>query len=66
MNNRESIDFIEEIFKKQSPKKVKISILEDCYLTCPTCDKNLIVFGKQEIYFPFKFCPYCGQRLEWD
>lgn len=55
------------MIEKEKPLKITIDISKNCDMTCPNCGINLIqISEKQAIYFPFKYCFECGQKLDWD
>lgn len=52
----EAVDRLHELEEKDTPKKKKIYAPLGLEL-CPTC-------GKDTYREFFKYCPYCGQRIE--
>lgn len=68
----EQIIFLNKAVKeleKQIPKKVthEASLPKCC--TCPTC-KNVIdkfeQFGESNVRIEYNYCPFCGQKLDWE
>ena len=60
VRDEEDIDLIEEIVKKEIPKKPVDKQTCAGYLKpyCPNCDLELCYVGA-------KYCHHCGQRLDW-
>lgn len=52
-----------ELLKK--PKKVKTDMYGDAY--CPHCSTvSSRAMGVQRLHMGTRFCPYCGQPIEWE
>ena len=58
---KESIEILEELVERDTPKKIGYNNYEKPY--CPVCGEvqspNVYAMMNND------FCPYCGQRLEW-
>ena len=52
---------LQELVEKATPKKAFAVKGWDNLFTCPSCDDN---FFKGNFY-PTKYCPYCGQAIDW-
>lgn len=52
---------MEELVEKVTPKKaIPIKGWKYMYV-CPSCEENIV----QSQYYDKKYCPYCGQALDW-
>ena len=66
--NDDGIDVVTKALKKQVPEKVthEAALLQCC--TCPSC-KNVVdsfeTWGESRVRVTFRYCHFCGQRLEW-
>lgn len=47
---------------KETPMKVEITSGFGDMFECPKCNK---VISFEEVDFDFKYCPNCGQKLDW-
>lgn len=70
---KEAHEIIGDALEKQIPTKVKTKKCDDCgkedcggcedyYDRCPSCNEGL---GRDSGEI-FKFCPDCGQALDWE
>lgn len=58
----EWFDAVDRALKKQIPKKHKTV---DNILYCPSCESYHGRYGDIRIPVGSKYCPYCGQALDW-
>lgn len=70
------IDETIEHLEKQIPKKAKEETINrgmdisgeydiECNLCCPICGAVVGTFETGENEFSYKYCPECGQALDW-
>ena len=62
-----AFNVLKELVERDTPIKVGSTIVDFSHVDyhCPKC-KEYVGFangGRQS--FPYNYCPYCGQRLEW-
>ena len=58
------MDRILEALDKQVAKKtIKTVEHEIGYYSCPTCNKKI---GTNIMSYLSNYCPYCGQKLDWN
>jgi len=56
----EAADAIEELSKRETPIRVRITTSTK---RCPSCNKQ--VSGRGNIHSNYRFCRWCGQALDW-
>lgn len=64
----QDIDLIEEIVKKAIPMKpIDIQTPVVTWGLCPVCKGEYRKLGKKpnRVFLSDKYCPDCGQRLDW-
>lgn len=58
MTREEELQELEYREQKKVVVVRRVNLLSKC--KCPTCDKGLNEFDR------FDYCPYCGQKLDWE
>ena len=62
-----------EALEKQIPKEAEIKPLYfenskepvDYLVHCPFCDRGVCFTTEYDVRENYKYCPACGQRIEW-
>lgn len=56
-----SINSLKELVDKATPIKPVVGKRFPDYLRCPNCNE----FAEKDGGGVYKYCPYCGQKLDW-
>lgn len=61
-NQSGSMQILQELVDKETPKKVKIKEFDngEYGAYCPSCNSGL------PFHWKMKYCPSCGQKLDWE
>lgn len=53
-----------ELVERATDKKIKMYWEDECirHFECPSCEYE---FGEDEVDRQIRYCPECGQRLDW-
>lgn len=54
---------IKDLLEKNDPKKPNgmLKVYGDCFGSCPICNRSVTDY----LNMPYKYCPNCGQSLNW-
>lgn len=58
----EEMDYLKEVLNKDTPKEPKETFGGKWY--CPNDKCNHYIHLRTDIVF-FRYCPWCGQKLDW-
>ena len=63
---KKAIDMAIKALEKQIPKKPNWGNDDQDYVTCPQCNAILGAVDNVEYTAHQKYCPNCGQKLDWE